>query len=195
MVRFTLYRYPVLEGNMRILTRLLPDRARHPGVYRIRNTVTGCVYIGATTRPMRARWRQHADNLRAKRHSNRRMQADWIEYGESAFVFEVVEVVRRGDVFQRERHWQDLGFTKEGRYNPSNQRPRRSAPRERSNNPELQRLTEMLAALTDDEMLRLLALLRLPNGAWRFEDRRIARFIGGGYERRLAQVRAARGEA
>lgn len=113
---------------MGILARLFPKPSTRPGVYRIRNTITGCEYIGATTNPIHKRWYAHRSSLNKGRHSNRRLQSDWKEYGELAFSFEVLEVVRdERRVFERERHWQDKGFTVAGRYNPSNTRDAKAA--------------------------------------------------------------------
>ena len=63
------------------------------GIYSITNTAIGMVYFGLTTCSFRRRWNLHRMDLRAGRHHNKKLQADWSLYGESAFAFVVVEVV------------------------------------------------------------------------------------------------------
>jgi hypothetical protein len=54
-------------------------------------------------------------------------------------------------------------------------------------------LAEQLAELDDDELLNILALLPGEDDDYRFAESRIAKFIPGRVEDRLAQVRDARG--
>jgi len=58
--------------------------------YLIMNTINGKVYIGQSTQYSR-RWTTHKRNLRKNKHENKHFQQDWNEYGEDAFVFEVIE--------------------------------------------------------------------------------------------------------
>jgi len=58
--------------------------------YLIMNTINGKVYIGQSTTYPR-RWTQHKRALRKNKHPNKHFQQDWNEYGEDAFVFEVIE--------------------------------------------------------------------------------------------------------
>lgn len=91
------------------------------GVYRILNTVTGCVYIGASARSIEERWNHHRNELRRNRHPNSRLQSDWLRYGEDAFRFSVIERVSGHDkVFAREVYWQDKDYDPRIRYNPPN---------------------------------------------------------------------------
>lgn len=59
-----------------------------PGVYLIRNMANGRVYVGRSENIAR-RFGSHAGMLRRGTHHNARLQADWNEFGESAFKFEV----------------------------------------------------------------------------------------------------------
>ena len=63
------------------------------GVYAIRNTKTGCVYIGATTVSFAVRWRQHAQALKKGVHVNAKLQGDWSDLGSAAFCFSILEEV------------------------------------------------------------------------------------------------------
>src|SRR4051812_8478775 len=63
------------------------------GIYQIRNTVNGKVYIGSSTN-VEGRWRTHKCALRKKtKKASPHLQAAWIKYGESAFVFEIINSV------------------------------------------------------------------------------------------------------
>lgn len=103
-----------------ILAHLFGPPPKHqPGVYRIANRKTGCIYIGATTQPISVRWAQHRAQLNGGRHHNKRLQADWMVHGPRAFKFSVLEVVYdTALVFERERDWQLHLYTPDGCYNP-----------------------------------------------------------------------------
>lgn len=106
---------------MGILSFFQRNRANNPGVYSIINMVTGTEYIGATTQPIKARWKNHRGELISNRHRNKWLQVDWNRYGEQAFIFVVIEVVKDQDaVFVREQYWQDRGYDRAKRYNPPN---------------------------------------------------------------------------
>jgi len=73
------------------------------GVYRISCIPTGKVYVGSA-RSIRRRWRRHVALLTTGAHHNRHLQRAWNKYGETAFRFDVVELVPVGlllDVEQR----------------------------------------------------------------------------------------------
>ena len=65
-------------------------RRNNPGTYIITNTITDTVYVGQSVQP-ESRWRQHRRALRKFNHYNTLFQKAWNQYGESAFIFEVVE--------------------------------------------------------------------------------------------------------
>lgn len=56
-------------------------------------------------------------------------------------------------------------------------------------------LWEQLGTLSDDELLDILARVQDANGIPKFADSRIAKFVGGRVEDRVAQVRDVRGSA
>jgi group I intron endonuclease len=76
----------------------LKDAPRTIGVYSIRNTVNGKVYIGSVARRsgFRVRWREHRRDLDAQENGCRLLQRAWAKHGRDAFVFEVLELVDRG---------------------------------------------------------------------------------------------------
>lgn len=80
---------------------------RRPGVYVIRNTITGKVYVGSAIR-IDARWRLHLKNLREGNHHSWPLQVSWNKHGEAAFQFEVLEFLSdKKDTVSREQHWMD----------------------------------------------------------------------------------------
>lgn len=66
-------------------------------IYRIRNLVNGKFYIGSTIRPKYIRKYEHFSALRAKLHYNKYLQNAWNKYGESNFIFELVEKLEFSD--------------------------------------------------------------------------------------------------
>jgi group I intron endonuclease len=76
------------------------------GIYRIRNTFNGAVYIGSAVR-MSARWRLHLRQLRKGSHHSVRLQRAWCRYGEGSFVSEVIEAAAPGELLSREQYWLD----------------------------------------------------------------------------------------
>jgi group I intron endonuclease len=76
-------------------------------IYRITCVENGKFYIGSTVNRSQ-RWSRHRRELRLGQHKNQSLQASWNKYGESSFIFEVVEEVP--DVLQLmavEQRWLD----------------------------------------------------------------------------------------
>jgi uncharacterized small protein (DUF1192 family) len=75
------------------------------GIYRIRNTITGKIYVGSSTN-IEHRWRGHVSHLKAGDHTNRDLQHDWLKHGEEAFECVIVEPSDEpATLLERERHW------------------------------------------------------------------------------------------
>jgi group I intron endonuclease len=68
-------------------------------IYKIINTVNGKFYVGSTTNT-RERFRTHRNKLRRNKHHTKHLQAAWNKYGESMFVFHVVEEIPDGQSLQ-----------------------------------------------------------------------------------------------
>lgn len=63
------------------------------GIYSIRCSINGYIYIGSTTTSFQQRWGEHKRKLQNNKHPNRHLQSAWNKYGKDAFVFTVVEVI------------------------------------------------------------------------------------------------------
>ena len=62
------------------------------GIYIIKNTVTGKVYVGSS-RNVLDRWANHKALLRKKKHHSIKLQRSWDKHGSEAFHFLLVESV------------------------------------------------------------------------------------------------------
>jgi hypothetical protein len=77
------------------------------GVYAIRNTVDGAMYVGSTLH-IDERWGQHRAALDRASHPDEQLQAAWIRYGAAAFEFIILERAEHGDALaQAEQRWID----------------------------------------------------------------------------------------
>jgi group I intron endonuclease len=74
------------------------------GVYQIRCTPTGKVYIGSTNCFAR-RWDEHREDLVKGRHTNYKLQRAWDKYGANAFAFEVIEYTHPDKRLLREQFY------------------------------------------------------------------------------------------
>lgn len=88
------------------------------GIYQIRNIVNGRVYVGKS-KDIPFRWKGHLSNLRAGTHPNRPLSSDWAAFGESNFVFEVLEYCEESLLRSKEMEWSRRlrSFDKEHGYN------------------------------------------------------------------------------
>jgi group I intron endonuclease len=78
-----------------------------PGIYAIRNTANGKLYVGSAISIAR-RWQVHRSNLKTGVHRCKPLQRAYDKYGVAAFVYEVLEFVPDiADLISREQHWLD----------------------------------------------------------------------------------------
>jgi group I intron endonuclease len=80
---------------------------KQTGVYQIRCTVNGKVYVGSAARSIGKRWNDHRQNLRRNQHRNKHLQAAWDMYGEASFEFLILEECPSIDCIEREQFWID----------------------------------------------------------------------------------------
>lgn len=90
------------------------------GVYLIRNTANGKVYVGSAANIAR-RFSEHRNSLNAKRHHSQKLQRAWDKYGADCFEFLVIESIEEVPrLIEREQVWiDDLKSATKGGYNVS----------------------------------------------------------------------------
>lgn len=74
------------------------------GIYQIRNTINGKIYVGSSVN-LRKRKNGHLSTLRRGIHSSTHLQRAFNKYGEEAFVFEVLELCDVNELEDRETFW------------------------------------------------------------------------------------------
>ena len=72
------------------------------GVYLIRNTVNGKVYVGSSQN-IELRWRRHRNELDGSRHHSKHLQRAWNLDGSDAFVFEIVRLCGKEELTIQEQ--------------------------------------------------------------------------------------------
>jgi hypothetical protein len=72
------------------------QREPQMGVFQVRNTVSGKVFIGSST-TIDTVWNSQRMKLETNWHLNKALQAEWNELGADKFVFEVVEMLKASD--------------------------------------------------------------------------------------------------
>ena len=73
-------------------------------IYRIRNKIDDKIYIGSTKVPKKREY-QHFYSLKNNNHCNKHLQSAWNKYGESNFVFEILEEVDLKDQYIVEQQY------------------------------------------------------------------------------------------
>ena len=74
------------------------------GVYRIKNIETGRCYIGSSCR-INSRRQNHFQNLRANKHGNKNLQADFNASNPDSFVFEILELCSKEELIELEQKY------------------------------------------------------------------------------------------
>ena len=77
------------------------------GIYSIRNTITGDVYVGQAINLV-GRWEVHFRLLSKGEHPNRKLQNDFSSYGRDAFVFRREEFCSVERLCELEAHYIEL---------------------------------------------------------------------------------------
>ena len=88
------------------------------GIYQITNAVTGAKYIGSAVQFYR-RWRKHYTELCNGTHHCSHLQRAWNKYGDTAFVWDILEYAPVDMLIEREQFWLNQLFCGEEslRYN------------------------------------------------------------------------------
>lgn len=82
-----------MDARRKELIRRYKETPRPAGVYQIRNTVNGRVLVGSSKDAPAMLNRERFD-LEAGSHKNKALQAEWREYGQGAFAFEVLDLLK-----------------------------------------------------------------------------------------------------
>ena len=77
------------------------------GVYAIRNTHDGKVYIGSAAVCIVFRAARHRNDLRRRKHNNNHLQSAWDKYGGNCFICEIIELTTPEQAVEREQYWMD----------------------------------------------------------------------------------------
>lgn len=72
------------------------ERTQSAGVFQIKNTITGKVFLGSTVN-LESWANRHRFMLTLNGHPNAALQQDWNTYGSDAFLFEILEEVNVDD--------------------------------------------------------------------------------------------------
>jgi len=76
------------------------------GIYKIKNLINNHVYIGST-KNFYKRIIEHENLLNKKRHHSRYLQNAWNKYGNSVFIFGMLEITEDKDLINREQYYID----------------------------------------------------------------------------------------
>lgn len=88
------------------------------GIYKITNIINGHIYIGLS-RNIKKRFYHHKYNLKKGIHENDYLQKAWNKYGESSFLFEIIEECKEEELNEKELYWINYygGFENPNLYN------------------------------------------------------------------------------
>ena len=79
--------------NKQALKRQYLETKTRAGVYAIRNQITGRALVAGSTNAQGA-LNRHRFELQHGLHRNARLAQDWVEHGETNFLFEVLDMVK-----------------------------------------------------------------------------------------------------
>lgn len=77
------------------------------GIYKITNKINGKMYIGSAVN-ISNRFSTHQYSLSNNKHKNSHLQSAWNLYGSEAFLFEILELVEKDQLIEREQYYIDL---------------------------------------------------------------------------------------
>lgn len=95
-----------------LMSHLFSSTAKICGIYKITNLENGKAYIGQSV-DMRERMRQHVKTSLSSAPSTNKLYQQMKKYGPENFTFEVLEIVERAKLNERETYWIDFYKTKE----------------------------------------------------------------------------------
>ena len=76
------------------------------GIYQIRNLKDNKIYVGSSVN-IQFRFYEHKRFLKLNKHCNNHLQNAWNKYGESSFVFEIIELCDKALLKEHEQSLMD----------------------------------------------------------------------------------------
>jgi hypothetical protein len=101
LVKYNKFKELIFEGALK------KSKCIEPGVYMIKNQITGERYIGSSKRPYRRR-SDHFSIQTGRITTNENMQIDLKQYGKLAFVFGILEHCELEQLLEREQYYINL---------------------------------------------------------------------------------------
>jgi hypothetical protein len=86
----------LMMTNKQTLKRQYLETETRAGVYAIRNQITGRALVAGSTN-VPGTLNRHRFELQHGQHRNARLAQDWVEHGETSFLFEVLDMVKPSD--------------------------------------------------------------------------------------------------
>jgi len=83
----------LMMTNKKTLKRQYLETTTRAGVYAIRNQITGRALVAGSTN-VQGTLNRNRFELQRGQHRNARLAQDWVEHGETNFLFDVVDVVK-----------------------------------------------------------------------------------------------------
>ena len=74
------------------------------GIYKITCVVNNVCYVGQSTN-IKERWKHHKSDLKSNKHYNRYLQNIYNKYGESNFLYEILEKCSIEELDKKEKYW------------------------------------------------------------------------------------------
>lgn len=97
------YKKPTIE----MLSRVLPSKEKHCGIYKITELSTGKCYIGQS-KDIRTRFLQHTKAGLGINSSNNKLYTEMKKIGPENFMYEVLEECPAEELDKREKYWIDF---------------------------------------------------------------------------------------
>ena len=95
-----------------LMSHIFQSTAKICGIYKITNLENGQAYIGQSV-DIRERFRQHIKSSLTSGPTTNKLYQQMKKYGPENFTFEILEIVDRGKLNERETYWIDFYKTKE----------------------------------------------------------------------------------
>ena len=97
--------------NRKTLKRQYLETKSRAGVYTIRNQITGRALVAGSSN-VQGTLNRHRFELQHGLHRNARLAQDWIEHGETNFLFDVLDIVKPSEdpAFNAERELEMLVY-------------------------------------------------------------------------------------